>query len=58
MALYPLRQVLVQGLVLGARPAVRGGELDVAIGRDRNFGVAALETACYVGGALALLALS
>jgi uncharacterized membrane protein YjfL (UPF0719 family) len=57
-ALYPLRQLLVQGLVLGARPALRGGELDVAVGRDRNVSVAALETACYLGGALAVVALA
>jgi uncharacterized membrane protein YjfL (UPF0719 family) len=58
LGLYPVRQLLVQGLVLGTRPALRGGALDVAIGRDRNAGAAALEAACHLGGAFALLSLA
>jgi hypothetical protein len=33
---------------------VRGGALDLAIGRDRKVGAAALEAACYVGAALSI----
>lgn len=57
-ALYPLRQIIVQGVVLGARPALRGGALDLAIGRDRKLGIAALEAACYLGSALAFVSLA
>lgn len=52
--LYPVRQVLVQTLLLGKAPSLRGGALDVAIGTDRNVGVAALEATSYVGAALAV----
>lgn len=55
---YPLRQLVVQGLVLGERPTLRGGALDLAIGRDRRLGTAALEAAAYVGAALAILTLA
>jgi uncharacterized membrane protein YjfL (UPF0719 family) len=58
LALYPIRQLVVQGLVIGERPALRGGALDLAIGRDRNTGAAALEAACLLGCALALIALA
>jgi hypothetical protein len=58
LALYPVRQLVVEGLVLGARPSLRGGALDRAIGRDRDAGVAALEAACHLGGAFAITALS
>lgn len=58
LALYPVRQLVVQFLILGAKPTVRGGELDEAIGRDRNVGVAALEAASYVGAALAVAMLA
>ena len=54
LAFYPLRQIVVQGLVLGRLPTVRGGALDVAIGRDRKVGVAALEAASYLGAAIAV----
>lgn len=58
LGLYPVRQLLVQFLVLGEKPTLRGGELDVAIGRDRNVGVAALEATSYVGAALAVAMLA
>ena len=54
LAFYPLRQIVVQGLVIGARPTLRGGALDLAIGRDRKLGVAALEAASYLGAAIAV----
>jgi hypothetical protein len=46
--------LIVQGLILGARPTLRGGALDQAIGVDRNVGAAALEASAYVGTALAI----
>jgi uncharacterized membrane protein YjfL (UPF0719 family) len=58
LAFYPVRQLLVQGLVLGARPTLRGGALDDAIGVDRDVGAAMLEAAAYVGTALAIRTLA
>jgi uncharacterized membrane protein YjfL (UPF0719 family) len=54
-ALYPIRQLVVEGLLLGSRPRWRGGELDRAIGQRRSVGVAAVEAAAYL--ATAMLAL-
>jgi len=54
LGFYPLRQLIVQGLLLGKLPTFRGGALDLAIGRDRHIGAAALEAACYVGAALSI----
>jgi uncharacterized membrane protein YjfL (UPF0719 family) len=53
-ALYPVRQLFVQTLLLGAPLALRGGRLDVAVGTDRNGGLAALEAASYVATALSV----
>ena len=53
LALYPVRQVFVQTLLLGAPFALRGGRLDVAIGMARHEGLAALEAVSYVATALA-----
>ena len=57
-ALYPIRQFIVQGLLLGAKPSLRGGDLDEAVGRDRNVAAAALEAASYLGTALAIMVLA
>jgi uncharacterized membrane protein YjfL (UPF0719 family) len=54
LVLYPIRQLLVQGLLLGAKPALRGGRLDYGIGAEHNEGMAALEAATYVATALAI----
>lgn len=54
LGFYPLRQLVVQGLLAGGVPSLRGGALDDAIGRDRKVGAAALEAACYVGAALSI----
>ena len=54
LALYPVRQLVVEGLLLGARPSLRGGALDRAIGVDRSEGMAALEATAYLGTALAI----
>lgn len=51
--LWPVRQLVAGGLLLGARPALRGGALDAAI-VDQRIGPAALEAACLVGAALLL----
>lgn len=58
LAFWPVRQILVQGLLLGLgfRP-IRGG-LDAAIGERRNVGAAALEAVCYVATALAVVRLA
>lgn len=58
LIMFPVRQLLVQTLVLGARPSLRGGALDLAVGRDRNVGAAALEAATYVGTALLIALLA
>ncbi|HEU4404021.1 MAG TPA: DUF350 domain-containing protein [Polyangiaceae bacterium] len=54
LALYPVRQLVVQGLLLGARPTLRGGRLDEGIARERNVGMGALEGVSYVAAALLL----
>jgi len=56
--LYPIRQIVVQGLLLGAKPSLRGGALDESVGRDRNVAAAALEAATYLGAALAIMVLA
>lgn len=58
LALYPVRQLIVQGLVLGRAPTLRGGSLDDAIGTDRNAGMAAMEALTYVAAASAIVALT
>ena len=54
LALYPVRQLFVQSLLLGAPLALRGGRLDVAVGTDRNEGLGALEAVTYVATALSV----
>jgi uncharacterized membrane protein YjfL (UPF0719 family) len=54
LVFYPVRQLLVQGVLLGARPTLRGGRLDEAIGHERNAGLGALEAVSYVATALLL----
>lgn len=58
VALYPVRQILVQSLILGAAPTLRGGKLDAAIAQDRNLGLAALEAATYLATALGIARLA
>ena len=52
LALYPVRQLVVGGLLLGQRPCWRGGCLDREIGQQRSTGVAALEAVAYLATAL------
>jgi uncharacterized membrane protein YjfL (UPF0719 family) len=58
LALYPVRQLVVQGLWLGSAPSLRGGAIDDAIAQARDVGVAALEAGTYLAAALALVALA
>jgi len=53
-ALYPIRQVVVQGVLLGGPVALRGGRLDQGIAAERNEGMAALEAVTYLSSALAI----
>lgn len=54
LALYPVRQLFVQSLLIGAPIALRGGRLDTAIGTDRNEGIGALEAVTYIATALSV----
>ena len=58
LALYPVRQLFVQGLILGRRPTLRGGALDQSIGVERNLGMATMEALAYVATAIAIAELS
>jgi uncharacterized membrane protein YjfL (UPF0719 family) len=58
LALYPIRQIIVQGLLLGRAPTLRGGSLDDAIGVDRNAGMAAMEALTYLAAAVAIVQLT
>lgn len=58
LALYPVRQLVVGGVILGHRPRLRGGPLDESIGAARDVGVAALEATTYLGAALAIVSSS
>lgn len=52
--LYPVRQILVQVVLLGAPFTFRGGRLDTGISGERNAGMGALEAVTYVAAALAV----
>jgi uncharacterized membrane protein YjfL (UPF0719 family) len=52
LAFYVVRQVIVQCVILRARPTLRGGEIDRAIGERADVGAGALEAATYVATAL------
>ena len=58
LALYPVRQLLVQGLLLGRAPTLRGGAIDQAILERHDAGVAGLEASVYVAAALAVAGLA
>lgn len=58
LALYPVRQLVVQGLVLGRRPTLRGGSLDDAIGVERSAGLAVLEGVAYLAAAIVIVELT
>jgi uncharacterized membrane protein YjfL (UPF0719 family) len=52
LTLYPIRQFLVQGMLLGAGFRIYGGQLDDEISRDRNLSSAAIESMMYIATAL------
>jgi len=54
LMLYPVRQIVVQGLLLGAPPSLHAGKLDHAIARERNVGMGALEAIAYLATALVI----
>jgi uncharacterized membrane protein YjfL (UPF0719 family) len=54
VALWPVRQLFVQTILLRAPLHVRGGALDVAIAERRSTGMAALEAASYIATAMAI----
>ncbi len=58
LALYPVRQILVQCVILGAPPTFRGGAIDDGVAKDRDVGLGALEAATYVATALVVRALA
>jgi uncharacterized membrane protein YjfL (UPF0719 family) len=55
VALYPIRQFLVQGLLLGCGFSLYGGELDNEISRDRNINAGIIEAVSYIGAALLIV---
>jgi uncharacterized membrane protein YjfL (UPF0719 family) len=58
VALWPVRQLFVQSLLLRAPLHARGGALDVAIAQRRSTGMATLEASTYVATALAIAQLA
>ncbi len=58
VALYPVRQVFVQMLLLRSPFKLRGGPLDDGIAVDRNEGIGALEAVTYVATALSITRLA
>jgi uncharacterized membrane protein YjfL (UPF0719 family) len=57
-ALYPVRQVFVQMLLLRAPLTLRGGPIDRGISVDRSEGIAALEAVTYIATALSITKLA
>lgn len=58
LVLYPVRQIVVQSLMLGARPTLRGGAIDAAVAGDHNTALAALEATSYLATALSIAVLA
>ncbi len=52
LVLYPVRQIIVQMLLLGAGFSFRGGRLDQEIAQDQNVGAGLLEAVGYLATAL------
>jgi uncharacterized membrane protein YjfL (UPF0719 family) len=55
LALWPVRQLFVQSVLLRAPLHLRGGALDAAVLQQRSAGTAALEAASYVATALVIV---
>lgn len=58
VALYPIRQFLVQGLLLGSGFRLYGGGLDDEISRDKNINAGIIEAVSYIGAALLIAKIS
>jgi uncharacterized membrane protein YjfL (UPF0719 family) len=58
VALYPIRQFLVQGLLLGSGFRLYGGGLDDEISRDKNINAGIIEAVSYIGAALLIAKVS
>lgn len=58
VALYPVRQLFVQMVLLGGGLAFRGGVIDRAVAADRNEGIAAVEAVSYLATAFAIARLA
>lgn len=58
LVVYPLRQLLVQCVILRQRPTFAGGELDRAIGERQDVGAGALEGGTYLAVALFVVRLA
>ena len=58
LALYPVRQILVQVVLLGAPFTFRGGRLDTGVASERNEGMGALEAVSYLATAFAIAELA
>jgi uncharacterized membrane protein YjfL (UPF0719 family) len=58
LALYPVRQLFVQTLLLHAPLTLRGGRLDVGIAAERNAAMGMLEAVAYVATALSIARLA
>ncbi len=54
--LYPVRQLIVQTILLGYRFRWRGGQLDDEIEHHHNIGAGAIEAAAYIASAVIALA--
>jgi uncharacterized membrane protein YjfL (UPF0719 family) len=55
VALYPVRQWIVQGLLLGGGFSLYGGRLDLEISRDRNINAGVIEAITYISTALLVI---
>lgn len=55
LVLYPVRQFIVQGILLGGGFTLYGGKLDREISRDQNTGAGAVEAAAYIAAAVVAL---
>lgn len=58
LSFYPIRQFLVQGVLLGGGFALYGGKLDEEISKDRNIGASVIEATAYISTALLVTELS
>lgn len=58
LSFYPIRQFLVQGVLLGGGFALRGGKLDEEVSKDRNVGASVIEATAYIATAILVTELS